>query len=69
MPTLAYRTRAGKRYSQFEVQDQEGGVQHRARVNHERGAIQEYLSQFPQGTPVALESVGNLSAARQVGIG
>jgi transposase len=29
------------------------------RVNHTPGAIREYLSDFPKGTPVALESVGN----------
>jgi hypothetical protein len=49
----------GKRYSQFEVQDQQGQVLDRTRVNHTRGAIREYLSQFPAATPVALESVGN----------
>jgi len=31
----------------------------RVRVNHERGAIQGFLSQFPSGMPVALETVGN----------
>jgi transposase len=50
---------AHKRYSQFEVQDQHGHVHGQTRVNHQRGAIQEYLSGFPEGTPVALESVGN----------
>ena len=59
MRTLAYRTRAGKRYSQFEVQDREGHVQKQTRVSHQPGAIQEYLSAFPPGTPVALETVGN----------
>jgi transposase len=29
------------------------------RVNHEPNAIHDYLSQFPKGTPVAMESVGN----------
>jgi len=28
-------------------------------VEHKPGAIQEYLSKFPEGTPVALECVGN----------
>jgi transposase len=50
---------AHKRYSQFEVQDQQGHVHGQTRVNHQRGAIREYLSQFPEGTAVALESVGN----------
>jgi hypothetical protein len=50
---------AHKRYSQFEVQDQEGHVHKQTRVSHQPGAIQEYLSVFPPGTPVALETVGN----------
>jgi transposase len=50
---------AHKRYSQFEVQDPEGRVRGKARVNHCRGAIREYLSQFPEGTPVALETIGS----------
>lgn len=50
---------AHKRYSQFEVQDPEGRVRAKARVNHQRGAIREYLSQFPEGTPVALETIGS----------
>jgi hypothetical protein len=29
------------------------------RVNHQPGAILEFLSGFPEGTPVALETVGN----------
>ena len=28
-------------------------------MNHEPGAIRAFLSQFPQATPVALETVGN----------
>jgi transposase len=31
----------------------------RTRVNHEPGAIRAFLSRFPEGTPVALETVGN----------
>jgi len=50
---------AHKRYSMFAVRDQYGALIKESRVNHERGAIQAFLSQFPQGTPVALESVGN----------
>jgi transposase len=50
---------AHKRYSQFAVYegDQTRGKQ--VRVEHERGAIREFLSQFPEDTPVALESIGN----------
>lgn len=50
---------AHKHYSQFAVYegDQTRGKQ--VRVEHERGAIREFLSQFPEDTPVALESIGN----------
>jgi len=39
--------------------DEAGQLREKKRVNHVRGAIRDYLSQFPKGTPVALESVGN----------
>lgn len=50
---------AHKHYSQFAVY--EGGSLRgkQVRVEHERGAIREFLSEFPEGTPVALESIGN----------
>jgi hypothetical protein len=50
---------AHKRYSLFAVLNSKGESVRRDRVNHERGAIKDYLSQFPEGTPVALESIGN----------
>ena len=50
---------AHKRYSLFAVRDGSGALVEETRVNHHRGAIQAFLSQFPEGTPVALESVGN----------
>jgi transposase len=50
---------AHKRYSQFSVLDYRGKVYQRARIEHHPGEIQKYLSQFPKGTPVALECVGN----------
>src|SRR3990172_6164949 len=50
---------ADKHYSLFAVFDRQGRPVKRTRVNHEPGAIRAFLSQFPQGTPVALESVGN----------
>lgn len=50
---------AHKYYSLFAVLDDRGKLQEEQRVNHEPGAIQAYLSRFPEGTPVALESVGN----------
>ena len=50
---------AHKLFSLFAVLDSKGQVIGRTRVNHERGAIRNFLSQFPEGTPVALESVCN----------
>jgi transposase len=50
---------AHKRYSQFEVLDCFGNTLSRGRIPHNRGAIQEFCSQFSPGTPVALETVGN----------
>jgi transposase len=43
----------------FAILDDEGHLHQRVRINHTPGAIKNYLSQFPEGTPVALESVGN----------
>ena len=72
-PGLAARTGAGKYFSLFAVLDRHGKVVQRARVNHESGTIQAFLSQLPPGTPVALETVGNwcwivdeIEAARRV---
>ncbi|HLE05623.1 MAG TPA: IS110 family transposase [Anaerolineales bacterium] len=50
---------AHKHYSLFSIFDGQGRVVRRTRVDHQRGAIQNFLSQFPPGTPVALETVGN----------
>ena len=50
---------AHKHYSLFAVLDDEGQLRQQIRVNHEHQAIKDYLSRFPEGTPVALESVGN----------
>jgi transposase len=50
---------AHKRYSCVSVLDATGQVLERTRVNHQPGAIRSFLSSFPKGTPVALESVGN----------
>jgi transposase len=41
------------------VLDRKAVVQERKRVEHTLGAIKKYLSKYPEGTPVALESVGN----------
>jgi hypothetical protein len=43
----------------FAVLDDEGNLHERIRINNVPGTIKNYLSQFPEETPVALESVGN----------
>lgn len=50
---------AHKHYSVFAVLDERGKLVTQIRVNHEPGAIHNFLTRFPKGTPVALESVGN----------
>ena len=50
---------AHRRYSQFAVLDQDGQLRQQTRVDHEPGAIQGFLESLPEGTPVALETVGN----------
>ena len=50
---------AHKRFSQFAVRDANGRLCQQRRIEHEPGAIRDFLVQFPSGTPVALESVGN----------
>jgi len=50
---------AHKRYSQISVMDSHARVCKRTRIEHTPGAVQKYLAQFPTGTPVALECVGN----------
>jgi len=49
----------GKHYSQFAVVDQNGHLLAQNRVDHQPGAIRTFLETLPEGTPVALESVGN----------
>ncbi len=50
---------AHKHYSQFAVLEEDHTRCKQVRVEHERGAIREFLSEYPEGTPVALESIGN----------
>jgi transposase len=50
---------AHRRYSLFAVLDTSTLSAEQVRVNHQPGAILEFLSGFPEGTPVALETVGN----------
>jgi len=50
---------AHKHFSLFAVLDEAGQLAQQVRVGHVPGAIGDFLSQFPDGTPVALETVGN----------
>jgi len=50
---------AHKHFSLFAVLDGAGQLVQQIRVGHVPGAIGDFLSQFPEGTPVALETVGN----------
>lgn len=50
---------AHKRFSQFAVRDGAGKLCQQKRIEHDEGAIREFLSQYPSGTAVALETVGN----------
>jgi len=50
---------AHRRYSLFAVLDTSTLSAEQTRVNHQPGAIKEFLSDFPEGTPVAVETVGN----------
>jgi transposase len=50
---------AHKHFSLFAIRDPSGHIMDRVRINHYPGAIQSFLSKFPEGTSVALETVGN----------
>ena len=50
---------AHKHFSLFVVLDGGGNLVQRTRVGHVPGAIGAFLAQFPRGTPVAPETVGN----------
>ncbi|NIS82597.1 MAG: hypothetical protein GTO14_20895 [Anaerolineales bacterium] len=50
---------AHKHFSLFTVLDGSGNLVQRNRIGHVPGTIRSFLAQFPQGTPVALETVGN----------
>jgi transposase len=50
---------AHKRYSLALVEHPTGGVIREARLEHRRGAVQEFLAQWDQGSPVVVETIGN----------
>jgi hypothetical protein len=50
---------AHKRYSQVCVQNKKGQFLCEKRINHRKGTIKQFLSNWTQGDKVALETVGN----------
>lgn len=50
---------AHRHYSQFAILDGRGQLRKEARVDHAPGNIVDFLKEFAEGTPVALESAGN----------
>jgi len=50
---------AHKRYSQVCVQQKDGRLLCEKRIEHSKGRISDFLSDWTAGTPVAVETVGN----------
>jgi hypothetical protein len=50
---------AHKHFSQFAIYGEGSKRLKQMRVEHQPGAIRELISTFPDGTPVAMESIGN----------
>ena len=48
-----------KKYTQINVQDEEGNNLQDTRIPHTRGIFKAFLRDFPPGTPVAVETIGN----------
>lgn len=48
-----------KRYTYCSVETELGEVVTEERIDHHRGAIRSYLSAYPPGSPVAVETIGN----------
>jgi len=48
-----------KHYTWALVQDEAGEILREQRINHTRGALQEFLDEFEPGSPVAVETIGN----------
>lgn len=48
-----------KHYTQACVQDPAGTILRECRIEHERGALAEFLRRWDPGSPVALETLGN----------
>jgi len=50
---------AHKRYTQVSVETEDGRRRYEGRIDHVRGALQQFLATCPRGSPVAVETVGN----------
>ena len=50
---------AHKRYTLASVAQPDGRLVREQRIPHERGALQQFLEQCEQGSPVAVETIGN----------
>jgi len=48
-----------KRYSFASVEEHTGTILREARIEHQRGAVAQFLSAWKPGTPVAVETIGN----------
>jgi len=48
-----------KKYTLASVESEDGRQRHEVRINHAPGVIQEFLSRYPKGSPVAVETIGN----------
>ena len=48
-----------KHYTWVRVEDEQGRKRYEGRIDHERGALQAFLSTCEPGSPVAVETVGN----------
>jgi hypothetical protein len=64
---------AHKRYTQVSVETEDGQRRYEGRIDHVRGALQQFLATCPRGSPVVVETVGTwdgivdeLEAAGQV---
>jgi hypothetical protein len=50
---------AHKHFSQFAIYEEESKQIKQVRVEYQPGAIRELINEYPEGTPIALESIGN----------
>ena len=48
-----------KRYTWAVVEDERGRVVREGKIPHQRGSLREFLSRCQEGSPVAVETVGN----------